>query len=319
MFSLVEPFERGWLDVGDSQQVYWECSGNPNGRPVVYLHGGPGSGCSPQRRRYFDPKIFKIILTDQRGCGRSTPHVETVEHLRVNTTQHLIDDLEVLRKHLGIDRWSMLGGSWGSTLALAYAQTHPSSVTAIVLACVTTTSRREVQWITHDMGRIFPEQWERFSSVGFRERYADAYLPDVYADLVFSEDASVRERAAREWCAWEDTHVSLAPGFTPNRRFNDPDFRLLFTRLVTHYWNHAAFLSEDQLIRNASKLNDIPGILLHGRYDISSPVETAWRLHHAWRGSKLHIIDDAGHGGGEMPERIVEAMNWVAALENLAV
>jgi proline iminopeptidase len=312
MFPSTEPFDNGWMDVGDSQRIYWECSGNPQGRPVVFLHGGPGAGCGPQRRRYFDPKIFKIILTDQRGCGRSTPLVETVEHLKVNTTQHLIDDLEVLRKHLGVDRWSILGGSWGSTLALAYAQTHPSRVAAVVLACVTTTSRREVQWITHDMGRIFPEQWDRFSSVGFHER-PSASLTDLYAHLVCSEDASKRERAAREWCAWEDTHVSLAPGFTPNRRFNDPNFRLLFTRLVTHYWRHAAFLPEDQLIRNASKLNDIPGILLHGRYDISSPVETAWRLHYAWRGSELHIIDDAGHGGGEMPGRIVEAMNRVAA------
>jgi proline iminopeptidase len=313
MFPIIEPFDSGWLDAGDSQQIYWETSGNPHGRPVVFLHGGPGSGCSPQRRRYFDPTIFKIILTDQRGCGRSTPLVETVEHLKVNTTQHLIHDLEVLRRHLGVDRWAMLGGSWGSTLALAYAQTHPVRVAAIVLACVTTTSRREVQWITHDMGRIFPEQWERFSSVGFHERHADAYLPDLYADLVFSEDASVRERAAREWCAWEDTHVSLSPGFTPNRRFDDPHFRLLFTRLVTHYWRHAAFLPEDHLIRNASKLHDIPGILLHGRYDISSPVESAWRLHRAWGDSELHILETAGHGGGEMPERIVEAMNRVAA------
>jgi proline iminopeptidase len=313
MFRLTEPFDSGWLDVGDSQRIYWECSGNPNGRPVVYLHGGPGSGCSPQRRRYFDPSVYKIILTDQRGCGRSTPLVETVEHLKVSTTQHLIDDLEVLRIHLGLDRWALLGGSWGSTLALAYAQTHPGRVAAIVLACVTTTSRREVQWITHDVGRVFPEQWERFSSVGFHERDADASLPDLYADLVFSEDASVRGRAAREWCTWEDTHVSLAPGFTPNRRFDDPHFRLLFTRLVTHYWRHAAFLPEDYLIRNASKLHDIPGILLHGRYDISSPVETAWRLHRAWRGSELHILDTTGHGGGETPERIVEAMNRVAA------
>jgi proline iminopeptidase len=314
MFPLTEPFDSGLLDVGRAQRIYWECSGDPNGLPVVFLHGGPGSGCRPHNRRYFDPKIFKVILTDQRGCGRSTPLVETVEHLKINTTAHLVNDLERLREHLHIARWSVLSVSWGSTLALAYAQTHPSRVAAIVLACVTTTSRREVQWITRDMGRLFPEQWDRFSSVGFRGRYDDAYLPDVYADLVFSEDACVRERAAREWCMWEDTHVSLAPGYTPNHRFNDPDFRLLFTRLVTHYWRHAAFLPEDQLIHSASKLNGIPGILLHGGYDISSPVETAWRLHHAWRGSELHILD-AGHGGGDMPKRTVEALNRIGALE----
>ena len=314
MFPVVEPFDRGWFDVGDSQEIYWETSGNPHGRPVVVLHGGPGSGSSPHSRCYFDPSVYKIILTDQRGCGRSTPLVETVEHLSVNTTAHLVSDLERLRQHLRVERWSILGGSWGSTLALAYAQTHPACVAAIVLACVTTTSRREVQWITYDMGRIFPGEWERFSSVGFQEECADAYLPNVYAKLVFSEDASVRERAAREWCAWEDTHASLAMGFTPNRRFNDPNFRLLFTRLVTHYWRHAAFLSEDQLIRNASALDGIPGILVHGRYDVSSPAVTAWRLHQAWRGSELQLID-AGHAGGAMSARIAEALTRLAAID----
>ncbi|HEY3675216.1 MAG TPA: prolyl aminopeptidase [Candidatus Tumulicola sp.] len=301
----------GWLDVGNSQKIYWERSGNPSGRPVVYLHGGPGSGCSHQRRKYFDPNVFNIVLFDQRGCGRSLPRVETLEHLKVNTTAHLVNDMEQLRAHLRIERWSILGASWGSTLALAYGQTHPSHVDSIVLACVTTTSRREVEWMTRDMGRIFPEQWERFSSLGGRKPYTGSSLPDVYADLVFCEDASTRELAAREWCAWEDTHVSLAPGFTPNPRFDDPDFRLLFTRLVTHYWRNAAFLAEDQLIRNVSELDGIPGILLHGRHDISSPVETAWRLHRQWRGSQLHILNDAGHGGGSMTKRIVEAFNSI--------
>lgn len=308
MFPNIEPFESGMLEVGDSQQIYWECSGNPEGRPVVYLHGGPGSGCTPNSRRYFDPEIYKIILTDQRGSGRSRPHVESVSDLAVNTTAHLIKDLERLREHLGIDRWTILGASWGTTLGLAYAQTFPDRVAAMVLACVTTTSRREVQWITHDIGRIFPEQWERFAAMGSRDRNG-IDLADAYAQLVFSTDPAVRERAAREWCAWEDTHVSLAPAYAPSQRFNDPAFRLLFTRLVTHYWRSAAFLEDDQLIRNASALRGIPGTLLHGRYDISSPVETAWRLHRAWQKSVLHIVDDAGHGGGGMPDTIIATMN----------
>jgi proline iminopeptidase len=304
------------LDVGDSQQVYWECSGNPDGRAVVYFHGGPGSGSTPGARQYFDPAIYKIVLTDQRGCGRSRPHVETIGDLKVNTTAHLLGDFERLREHLRIERWTLLGGSWGTTLALAYAQAFPHRVDAIVLASVTTTSRREVQWITQDMGHVFPEQWERFASVGSPNRNGRSDLPGVYAELVFDEDSAVRDRAAREWCAWEDTHISLAPGYTPNRKFESPEFRLLFTRLVTHYWRHAAFLGEDQLIRNASLLNDIPGILIHGRYDISSPLETAWRLEQRWQSSELHVIDSVGHGGQNMRDAIVAAMNRIARLES---
>jgi proline iminopeptidase len=311
MFPSIEPFESGMLDVGDSQQIYWECCGNPDGRPAVYLHGGPGSGCTPQSRRYFDPGIYKVVLTDQRGCGRSRPHVEKKGDLEVNTTVHLIEDLERLREHLRIDRWTILGVSWGSTLGLAYAQTFPERVAAIVLACVTTTSRREVQWITHDIGCVFPEQWEGFASVGSYDPNRRVDLVDRYAELAFSADAAACELAAREWCAWEDVHVSLAPGYAPNRRFEDPAFRLLFTRLVTHYWRHGAFLGEDQLIRNISLLKDIPAVLLHGRYDVSSPLETAWRLQRAWPGSVLHVIDHAGHGGGTMTDRIVEAMNRI--------
>ncbi len=300
---------------GDAQQIYWECSGNPNGRPAVYLHGGPGSGCAPHDRRYFDPDVYKVILMDQRGCGRSRPLVGKLDDLTVNTTAHLIDDLERLREHLGIDRWTILGASWGTTLGIAYAQAFPHRVVALVLACVTTTSRREVRWITHDIGRVFPEQWERFASVGSYSQDQRANLSSVYAELVFSADSAVRDAAASEWCAWEDTHVSLNPGYAPSRRFKDAEFRLLFTRLVTHYWRHAAFLGPEQLIRNASLLNDIPGVLLHGRYDISSPLETAWRLNRAWRGSELRILDDSGHGGVSMTRSIVEAIGRVALID----
>jgi proline iminopeptidase len=255
--------------------------------------------------------MYKIVLADQRGCGRSRPLVERKEDLEVNTTAHLVKDLERLREHLKIDRWTLLGGSWGTMLALAYAQALPDRVAAVVLACVTTTSRREVQWITRDMGRIFPEQWDRFAALRAYDGKSSMDLADLYAELAFDANPLAQQTAAREWCAWEDTHISLSPGCVPNRRFEDP-FRSLFMRLVTRYWRHAAFLDEDQLVHNASLLSDIPGVLLHGRYDISSPLETAWRLHQAWRGSELHIIDSAGHGDGAMPDRIAGAMNHVA-------
>jgi proline iminopeptidase len=246
---------------------------------------------------------------DQRGCGRSRPLVETLDDLSLNTTSHLIGDIERLREHLQVDRRAVLGASWGTTLGLAYAQAFPHRVSALILACVTTTSPREVEWITRDVGRIFPEQWERFASVGFMAEPRRADLAKMYAQLVFDTDPAVRDRASREWCAWEDTHVSFAPRFVPNPRYNDPEYRLLLTRLVTHYWSHAAFLEEDQLIRNGHLLNDIPGVLIHGRYDVSSPLETAWRLHRNWKGSRLETIEDAGHGGQAMLERIVEATN----------
>lgn len=309
MFPSIEPYERGLLAVGDSQEIYWECSGNPTGRPIVYLHGGPGSGCSARNRSLFDPGIYRIVLMDQRGCGRSRPLVEHAVGLEANTTQHLVADLEHLRRHLDVDRWAVVGASWGSTLALAYAQAHPNRITAIVLASVTTTSRREVEWITHGVGRIFPQQWERFAAAAQGDPDLEVQLPVVYNALLFSDNAAERERAAREWCAWEDAHVSLAPGYAPNPRFNDPAFRLLFARLVTHYWKHAAFLDEDQLIRNVSELEGIKGVLIHGRYDVSGPLESAWRLHKNWRGSELHVVDDAGHGGGSMAAVLIATLN----------
>lgn len=312
MFPHIDPFESGLLHVGDAQQIYWECSGNPDGLPALYLHGGPGSGCTARNRCYFDPALYKIVLTDQRGCGRSRPLVEKMADLEINTTAHIIQDLECLREHLRVDRWTLLGASWGTTLGLAYAQTYPRRVAAMVLACVTTTSRREVKWITHDIGRVFPKQWERFASLTSFGPAQDPNLVAAYAALVFSADPETRQLAAQQWCAWEDTHTSLSPGYSPNRRFEDSAFRLLFTRLVTNYWRHAAFLSEGLLIRNVSQLNDIPGILLHGRYDISSPLETAWKLHQAWRGSVLRVVDDAGHGSESMSQGIVDAMNQVA-------
>src|ERR1700730_4283371 len=314
-FPAIEPYDSGMLDVGDGHRVYWECCGNPNGRPALFLHGGPGSGCSANQRRFFDPKRYRIVLFDQRGCGRSRPLASTPDaDLSSNTTGHLIADIELLREHQGIQRWTILGLSWGSTLGLAYAQAYPDHVDALVLALVTTTSRREVQWLTYDVGRIFLQEWDRFAAAVPAEM-RDLPLVDAYAALLFDSDAVVRERAASEWCMWEDAHVSLTPGHVPNPRFLDPEFRLQFARLVTHYWRHAAFLKEDQLIRDAPKLNGIPGVLIHGRYDVSGPLVTAWQLSQRWTTSRLHVLDDAGHGGGRdfMP-LVLGALNDFAAL-----
>lgn len=295
----IEPFATGMLDVGDGHSVYWEVCGNPAGRPALYLHGGPGSGSTPGQRRFFDPEIYRVVLFDQRGSGRSHPLASDADtDLSTNTTHSLIADIEALRRLHEVENWTVLGLSWGTTLGLAYAHAHPDRVNALVLALVTTTSRREVEWLTRDVGRIFPQEWERFSA-SVPERLRDLPLVDAYAMMLFDPDPAVQEKAAREWCAWEDAHISLTPGHSPNPRFEDPEFRLRFARLVTHYWRHYAFLGAEQLLADAANLNGVPGVLIHGRYDVSSPLETPWRLSQNWSTSELVVLEDAGHGGGD--------------------
>jgi proline iminopeptidase len=317
-FPPVEPYDSGMLDVGDRHRVYWECCGNPEGKSALFLHGGPGSGCSVGQRRLFDPSQFSATLIDQRGSGRSRPLASDPDtDLSSNTTKHLIADIEVLRELRGVDQWIIVGLSWGTTLGLAYAQSYPNRVSALVLAFVTTTSHREVQWITEDIGRVFPQEWDRFISA-IPDRLRHLRPVDAYARMLADPDPIVRDLAAREWCAWEDTHVSLTPGHIPNPRYQDPEFRLRFARLVTHYWRHAAFLEEDQLIRDAAKLNGIPGVLIHGRFDVSGPLITAWRLSRRWTTCRLHILDDAGHGGGsEFVPTVINALNKLASLQRL--
>lgn len=295
----IEPYATGVLETSDGHAVYWECVGNPTGAPVVYLHGGPGSGCTPGQRNLFDPAIHRAVLFDQRGSGRSQPLAsDPGADLGTNTTSHLIEDMEALRRMLEIDSWTVLGMSWGTTLGLAYAQRHAERVDGLVLALVTTTSRREVDWMTEGVGRIFPVEWHRFASA-VPEGLRDRRLVDAYAAMLGDPDPEIHGRAALEWCTWEDAHVSLDPGFAPNPRFEDAEFRLRFARLVTHYWRNAAFLDDDQLIREAATLNGIPGSLIHGRYDVSSPLETPWQLAREWTTSELHVLGNAGHGGGE--------------------
>jgi proline iminopeptidase len=311
LYPGIEPFDQGILEVGDGNRVYWEVCGNPAGKPAVVLHGGPGSGATPGWRRCFDPARYRIVLFDQRGCGRSRPHASEPDiDLRTNTTQHLIADIELLRAHLGVDRWLVLGGSWGTTLGLAYAERHPTSVSELVFFSVTSTTRAEVEWITRDMRRFFPQQWARFrDGAGTDENLAAAY-----SRLLHDPDPAVRERAARDWCTWEDTHVTVHANEEPEPRYQDPAFRICFARLVTHYWSHAAWLEDGVLIREAARLTGIPGVLVHGRLDVSSPPDIAWALSQNWPDGELILIDDAGHGAGHpaMSEAIVDATDRFA-------
>jgi proline iminopeptidase len=303
-----DPIDSGTLDAGDGHSVSWECHGNPAGRPAVYLHGGPGSGFSRGVTDFFDLDAYRVVLFDQRGCGRSRPLADSPAcDLATNTTHHLVADIESLRRSLEVERWTILGLSWGTTLGLAYAQAHPERVAAAVLGAVTTTSRREVAWITEGVGRVFPREWERFAGA-VPDRLRHLPLVDAYAELLADPDPVVQAHAAREWCAWEAAHVSLAPAYRPSPRFDDPAFRPVFVRLVTHYWRHAAFLGDDELLRGAASLNGIPGVLIHGRYDVSGPLETAWQLSRRWTTSRLEIVEDAGHGGGSFGAAVAAAI-----------
>lgn len=311
-YPPIEPHRSGMLDVGDGHSLYWEVCGNPQGKPAVVLHGGPGTGCHPGMRRLFDPQRYRVVLFDQRNSGRSRPSAaDAVVDLSANTTPHLLADIERLRVHLDVDRWLVWGGSWGVTLALAYAEAHPERVSELVLAAVTSGDRRETDWITRDVGRVFPREWERFrDAVPAAERGGD--LSAAYSRLLHDADPVVRARAAQAWCDWEDTHVSLAPDAQPDLAVADPAFQLAFARIVTHYWSHGCFLTDRQLISCAGRLASIPGVLVHGRYDVSGPLDTAWALHRAWPGSELVVVGDAGHGGAGLTAAVVAATDRFA-------
>jgi len=312
-FPEIEPYENGLLDVGDGHHIYWETCGNPHGKSAVVLHGGPGSGCSTGMRRLFDPSTYRIVLFDQRNCGRSTPHASEPEvDLSTNTTAHLVEDCERIREHLAVDRWLVWGGSWGTTLGLAYAETHPERVTELILVSVVTTTRREVEWITREMGRVFPEEWERFRD-GVPEEDRNGDLSLAYNRLLESTDTDVRDRAAKAWCAWEDTHVATTPGYTPDPRYDDPRFRLCFARLVTHYWSNALFIEDGALLRDAHRLAGIPVVMVNGQLDISGPLEAPWALSKAMPDAELIVIGDEGHGGAQsMFDVIVATTNRFA-------
>jgi proline iminopeptidase len=296
-YPVCPAYAKGLLDVGDGHSIYWEARGNPGGKPAVVLHGGPGSGASASWSDVFDPAVYRVVLFDQRGCGRSTPTAaRTVGALSANTTQHLIADIEALRVYLGIDRWLVIGASWGSVLGLAYAQAHPGSVSELVLFSVVGGSRREVEWATRGMGVFFPEEFRRFQAgVPDRDRHGDLSL--AYYRLLLNPDPAVHEPAARNWCEWDDRQMR-APGEPASRRYEDPEFRLCFARLVTHYWSHGHFLPDGGLGANAVRLADIPGVLIRGALDLGFPADLLWKLARDWPRSRLVVIDDEGHRGG---------------------
>ena len=307
MHPPLEPYEHGLLPRPGGVELYWEASGNPHGAAALYLHGGPGGGLGRGGyRRRFDPATTRIIGLDQRGCGRSTPLAcESLETLDVNTTQTLIADLEALREHLRVDAWLLHGVSWGCTLALAYALEHPDRVTGLVLTAVTSGSREEIEWITEGVGAIFPEAFARFRTAA----HPGERVVEAYARLLRDADPSVRARAALAWDEWESTHVSLDPNWVPGPMFDDDRERTNFATLVTHYWANDCFLTGPERIRDrVAELACIPGVLIHGRHDISGPAITPWLLHRAWPGSELIIVEEEGHGGEQEMELTAEAI-----------
>ncbi|MEU5692922.1 prolyl aminopeptidase [Actinosynnema sp. NPDC020468] len=291
MYPEIEPYDHGLLDVGDGHHVYWETCGNPDGKPALVLHGGPGSGCSPGMRRHFDPDAYRIVLFDQRGCGRSTPHASTpVVDLSANTTDHLVADIELLRATLGVERWLVFGASWGTVLSLVYAQRHPERVTELVQAGVATGRRAETDLLTRVLGPMFPDAWARFSAhVGDPE----GDLAAAYLERLVDPDPAVHQPAADEWCRWEDAMLPL----TANPRFDPPEYRLAFARLVAHYWAHGSWLAENEVLDGADRLAGIPGVLVQGTLDLGNLVGIPWLLAHAWPDAELIVIDDAAHGG----------------------
>ncbi|WEO76955.1 prolyl aminopeptidase [Cryobacterium sp. SO2] len=294
-YPEIEPYDTGMLDVGDGHTLYYEVSGNPNGKPAVYLHGGPGGASSPTQRRVFDPEKYRIVLFDQRGCGRSTPHASAPDaDLTANTTWHLVADIERLREHLGIERWLVCGGSWGSSLGLAYAETHPDKVTELVLRGIFTLRPIELDWFYEGgAAAIYPDLWEGFiAPVPVDER---GRLIEAYSRLLHDPDQSVRERAGVAWSTWESSTITLLQHPETIERFTEPAFAVAFARIENHYFMNKGWFEPEQLIRDAHKLRDIPGAIVQGRYDMCTPAFTAWALHKAWPEADFQMIPDAGH------------------------
>ena len=303
-YPETEPYASGMLDVGDGQSLYWETCGNPDGKPVVFVHGGPGGGVTPAHRRMFDPAAYRIVLVDQRGCGRSTPHVADGADLGVNTTWHLVADLERVREHLGIERWQVFGGSWGTTLGLAYAETHPERVTELVLRGIFLCRPVEIDWFYRgEAAHLFPDEWEGYlaplvAADGEEAVAAPGYdHVATYHRLLHDEDPEIAVAAARAWTTWESRTSALLP--RPDAGQGSDRFALAFARIENHYFVHDAFLADRPLLAGAERLAGIPTVIVHGRYDVVCPVANAWELHAALPGSELHIVPDAGHAMAE--------------------
>jgi proline iminopeptidase len=295
LYEPIEPYEVGRLQVSPIHNLYYEQCGNPEGQPVVFLHGGPGGGVVPDYRRYFDPAAYRIVLFDQRGSGQSTPHA----NLEDNTTWHLVADIEQLREHLGIESWMVFGGSWGSTLALAYAQTHPERVRSLVLRGIFLCRPKEIQWFYQEgASALFPDVWEQYLNVIPENERGD--MLSAYHRRLTSDDEAVRVEAARAWSVWEGSTSKLFPDPDLIAHFDDPEFAIAFARIECHFFmNNAFFETDNYLIENVGKIRHIPGVIVQGRYDVVCPMMSAWALHRAWPEADLRVVPDAGHSATE--------------------
>lgn len=309
-------FDEGLLDVGDGQRIFWTQSGNPQGMPVLVLHGGPGSGSSTGTRRYFDPRHYRIIQFDQRGCGNSLPHASEHEiDLSTNTTWHTVADIERLRLLLGIERWILFGNSWGCTLALVYAQAHPDRVASLLVVGVTMTRRSEIDWLYHGLGRFFPEQWKRFcDAVPLQDRDND--LVGAYYRLLCNPDPAIHVKAATDWHEWEAASILVDPRATLSARWSDLRYLTARARIITHYFHHLAWLEERQILLDIHRIADIPCTMIQGRLDLEAPVVTAWELSQAWPEAKLIVVPNAAHSPAtsEMAAIIIDTTNALRTL-----
>ncbi len=297
LYPVLEPYRTGRLPVSAGHDLYFEESGNPNGKPVVFLHGGPGGGTEPKHRRYFDPAAYRIVLFDQRGCGRSTPFASVED----NTTWDLVEDIEILRKHLAIEKWQVFGGSWGSTLALAYAETHPTHVTELVLRGIFLLRKEEIRWFYQEGASwIFPDAFEAFHDhIPAAER---GDMLKAYYTRLTSKDPAVRSAAAKIWSVWEGRTSCLIPNEELIARTGGDDFSLAFARIECHFFTHDGWLLGEKALlapANVEKLRKIPGVIVQGRYDVVCPAKSAWDLHRVWPESDLRIVTDAGHSAAE--------------------
>lgn len=313
MYPELEPYKTGRLKVSDLHELYYEECGNPNGDPVVFIHGGPGGGISPKNRRYFDPQHYRIVLFDQRGCGKSTPHAELEE----NNTWNLVEDIEKLRKHLDVNKWHVFGGSWGSTLSLAYSQTHPQAVKSLCLRGIFLCRKKEIQWFYQEgASKLFPDFWEKYIEPIPQSERGD--LVKAFYKRLTSPDKDERFQAARAWSVWEGSTSRLVPDNELMHDFDDPEFAIAFARIECHYFTNGAFFETDNwLIENVGKIRKIPAEIVHGRYDVVCPIENAWELHKAWPESKLHIVADAGHSAMEdgIIHHLVDVMDRFKSLK----
>jgi len=310
LYPPIEPYAQGWLDVGDGHRVRYQRVGTPGATPAVFLHGGPGGGISPDHRRLFDPARYDVLLFDQRGCGQSTPHAG----LEANTTWHLVADIERLRLLAGVERWLVFGGSWGSTLALAYAQTHPARVSALVLRGIYTVTAAELRWYYQfGVSEMFPAQWARFQAPIPEAERGDMIA--AYRRRLTSDDPAVQREAARAWSLWEGETITLLPDPAFRLAHGEDQFALAFARLENHYFVHACWLEEGQLLRDAHRLHGIPGVIVHGRYDMPCPARYAYALHQAWPEAEFHLIEGAGHAYSEpgILDQLIRATDRLAS------